>query len=323
MSWWLTGLPLLIGLALLIFGGMTVVSNAVTLAARLGISKIIIGIVIVGFGTSAPELVTGVQSAREGVPTLSYGNVIGANIANLLMVMGVAALLVPVTVRPEAIRRDAATVLLAFSGLLALVWTGAPARLVGAALVLGLVVYLSVSWNSERRPRTPEDQMNAQEAAAAGDLRAPAGRALILLLTGLAALIVGADLLVADAVNIARRLGVSEGLIGLTVVSVGTCLPELVTAIVASLRKQGDVVTGNVLGSCLFNVMGVAGVVMLLSGTGLTEAQRLVQAPLMMVSGLVLISALISGARLHRLAGLTMLGAYAAFVAASALVDRI
>lgn len=246
-----------LGLGLLYFGGEWLVRGASALAARLGITALAIGLTVVAFGTSAPELVVSLQAALSGANDISVGNVVGSNIANIALILGLAALVSPVTAEAKIIRVDLPLAILASFALVGILWDGVATRVEGTLLVLGLLAYTSFTfWESSRESDRVQEEFAS--AMPEGPARSAADLALVGL--GLASLVIGGHLLVRSAVELASRSGISEAAIGLTVVAVGTSLPELATSLVAARRGQGDIAIGGVVGSNLFNILGILGV---------------------------------------------------------------
>ncbi len=248
------------GLVLLALGGELLVRGAVGMAARIGISPLLAGLTIVGFGTSMPELATSVQAAMAGAPGIAIGNVVGSNIANILLILGISALIAPLVVNPRSFKRD--SIALGGSALLctAAVLLGVIGRLPGVVLLVCLVGYIWYAYKSEAAANDEECQRHETEAA---DVPVPpqTGPAILgaMIVAGLVAAIFGAGWLVDGATVLASAAGVSESVIGLTVVAIGTSLPELIACVVAVIRKHGDVALGNVVGSNIYNVMGILG----------------------------------------------------------------
>ncbi|QYX55487.1 calcium/sodium antiporter [Roseovarius sp. SCSIO 43702] len=241
------------GLVGLVLGGELLVRGAVGVAQRLGLSQMVIGVTLVGFGTSAPELAASLSAALSGSPGIALGNVVGSNIGNILLILGAAALLRPVVLPAVGLGRDGGVMLASALALAAVVLVGADmGRLVGAGFVIWLAAYLTVTLRSGSGPVTEVEAVPAAPGAVWSGL----GLAGI----GLVALVGGANLLVTGASGIARAAGLSDAVIGLTVVAIGTSLPELVTALVAARKGHGDVALGNVLGSNIFNILGILGV---------------------------------------------------------------
>ncbi len=301
------------GFVLLAIGGEALVRGAVGLASRLGISPLLTGLVIVGFGTSAPELATSIQAALAGAPGIALGNVIGSNIANILLILGISALILPLAVQPAAFFRD--SLALAGSTLLCLgaVMLGTIGPLAGVVLIAALLAYLFWAYRSERGAGEPEGARHEAEAADA----APAQHSVLVLglmiVAGLAGAIFGAGLLVDGAVQIASAAGLSESVIGLTIVAVGTSLPELVACVVAVLRGHPDVALGNVVGSNIYNVLGILGATAIISPIAVpAEIAALDIWVLLSVSALFLVQ-LRSGWRVSRPEGGILLALYIAY----------
>jgi len=246
----------LLGVLLLYLGGELLVRNAALLARALGMSPLVVGLTVVAFGTSAPELAASLAAALKGRPEVAFGNVLGSNAANLGLILAVAALIRPVRAQARFLRREL-PFMVAVAGLLLLVAADARvSRLEGAGLLFLLAVYLLVLLG-DREPPEVEAEFAAEYGRAARYLLLRTA----LLALGVGLLTLGANALVEGAVTLARALGASERAIGLTVVAVGTSLPELAAALVAALRREGDILLGNVVGSNVFNVLGILGTV--------------------------------------------------------------
>ena len=257
-----------VGLVLLLLAGDALVRGAVNLSLRIGIPALIVSLTIVAFGTSAPELLISVSAIREGVPGLALGNVIGSNTANVLLVMGIPALITTLHVTDNSTRSSylqmlAGTIL--FIGLASFgsfTWVSGLVLLAGLAAMLGYAVFQA---RCHRRDTAMADAAQASCAEDIEDLEGadpdlPWWKIIGFLIAGLIGLPIGAELLVNASTNIAREFGVSETVIGLTLVAIGTSLPELATTVMAALRKQADVAFGNVIGSNMFNLLGIIGV---------------------------------------------------------------
>lgn len=250
----------LLGLVLLAAGGEALVRGAVGAARALDVSPLLIGLTLVGFGTSTPELVTSLTAAYEGAPGIAVGNVVGSNSANILLILGITAIIAPLAVQPSAFRRDGLALVGSAVACAAAVLTGFLDRWLGLAFVALLIGYIVWSYWSERRHPDAEAEMHEHVAA-----DAPAGPKSIMLsvglaLAGIAVTILGARFLVDAATDLASSFGVSDTVIGLTVVAVGTSLPELVVCVAAALRRHADVALGNIVGSNIYNVFGILGV---------------------------------------------------------------
>lgn len=302
------------GLAGLVIGGEMLVRGAVSAAKGFGISPMIIGLTLVGFGTSMPELVTSLQAALSGSPGIALGNVLGSNIGNILLILGIAVLLAPIAVDPKALRRDGGMLILATLLCLGVVLFGGVSRLEGAVLVTTLAAYLTFTLRSEqgRALVAASEAARPEESVSAPEIRL--GLALSLSLAGLVVTILGAKALVSGAVDIAEAAGISETVIGLTVVAVGTSLPELVTCIIAVRKGQGEMALGNVLGSNIFNILCILGVTALVSP--LPVAPEIIRADIwvMTAAAVLLVIFARTGWRVGRREGAVMLGGYAGYM---------
>ena len=248
-----------VGLAMLAVGGDVLVRGAAGVARRLGVSPLLIGLTVVGFGTSTPELFTSLKAALTGSPGIALGSVVGSNIANALLILGVTALVAPIAVDQRAFRRDAIALTLATG---ALVWAVLQGRLthdMGVVAIALLAIYLVVVWMTEHLRAGVEGRRIAATADTRSTSASSLWVAVVLAVGGIGMTVWGANLLVGGAVVMARQLGVSDTLVGLTIVAVGTSLPELVTSLIAALKKQGEVALGNVIGSNLYNSLGILG----------------------------------------------------------------
>lgn len=256
-------LLIIAGLIGLIVGGEVLVRGAVGLARKIGVSDIFIGAVLVGFGTSAPELVASLNAVSSGSPGIAIGNVVGSNIANILLVLGVAAVIYPIASNPKALARDGLFMVVATLALIALVYfNGFSNRLAGIAMVVTLIAMITFSFISDRQDaggHSDSAELHRDEAEFV-DVHPPVWLAAIMAIGGLVGIVLGADWLIKGSVQLARLLGLSETVIGMTIVAVGTSLPELVTCSIAAMKKKADVALGNVLGSNTFNVLGILGI---------------------------------------------------------------
>ncbi|MZR32436.1 calcium/sodium antiporter [Sneathiella litorea] len=302
------------GLVILLVCGELLVRGSVALAEQMGVSKLVIGFTVIAFGTSAPELVVCIQAAIDGVPGIAFGNVIGSNIANVLLVIGVPALIYPLVCDTRSALRDCLIMVFASILFMVLVWNGELHLWQGALL---LAVLTAVIVRSYYRARKEGDE-GAEEALEEYEQNMPKSIyiSILFVLMGLFGLIFGSHLLVQGAEVIARVAGVSDEIIGLTLVALGTSLPELATSIIAAFRRHGDVAIGNVLGSNLFNITGIIGV------TAIVEPM---QAPLqilhfdlwiMLFVSLLMIPIFISKKPIGRVMGGAFCIAYVAYVMA-------
>ena len=313
---------LLAGFLLLIAGGELLVRGASQTAARLGMSPLLIGLTLVGFGTSTPELVTSVQASFAGSPGIAIGNIVGSNIANILLILGVSAILFPVAVSQGALRRDGVFVV-ATAALLALVGLfGELNRIVGLVFVAGLAGYMYYAWRQESGG-AKDGHTAAQEKAAAHDQALPATAAektspllvpIAIAIGGLVLVVFGGGLLVDGAVGIARAWGISETVIGLTIVAVGTSLPEMVTSVIAALKKQADVALGNILGSNIYNILGIGGVTALIAPTTIPPEIVRFDLPVMVAVSVALLAMAYTGRVISRAEGGVLAAAYVLYV---------
>ncbi|WP_417513103.1 calcium/sodium antiporter [Minwuia sp.] len=303
-------LPLIGGLVLLFAGGDLLVRGSVLAATRLGISPLVIGLTLVGFGTSTPELVTSVQAALAGAPGIAYGNIVGSNIANILLIGGVAALLCPIVVSTNALRRDGAVMTFAIVVFAALAATVILGRIVGGCFLATLAIYLIWTFRQERRRGATEG--DAPEPASPSRTSLPA--ALGIAAAGLVLVIFGGRFLVDGAVALALGFGISETVIGLTIVAVGTSMPELVTSVVAGFRRQSEMAFGNIVGSNIYNVLGIGGVTALVAPTRVPA--EIVSFDNLVMIGVCILFMLFSytGLRMARWEGAALLTGYCLYV---------
>jgi len=302
------------GLVLLAVGGELLVRGAVGMAARLGISPLLAGLTIVGFGTSTPELATSVQAALAGAPGIALGNVVGSNIANILLILGLSAVILPLSVNPASFARD--SIALGGAALLATgaVLLGMIGVLPGLVLLAALAAYVWWAYKSESAAHDAEALRHEHEAE---DRPVPPGTGPLVLggmiIAGLAAAIFGAGWMVDGAVVLASAAGVSESVIGLTVVAVGTSLPELIACIVAVLRKHEDVALGNVVGSNIYNLCGILGLTALIHPIEVPAEIAAFDIWVMLGVTALLIVQLRSGWRLSRIEGALLVALYAGY----------
>lgn len=247
------------GLLLLFVGGEALVRGSVSVARKLNISELVIGLTLVGFGTSVPELVTSLQAVGQGAVGISIGNVVGSNIANVLLVLAIAVVLSPIIVHPSAIMRDGLFMISATALLCALIWFDQFHRISGFLMVSLLIGYLVFSLVMDQRRQDATAVMHKEEGEVV-DAQYGLVAGILIAVAGLAGVVMGANFLVEGSVTLARLIGISETVIGLTIVAIGTSLPELATSVVAAFRKKADVALGNVIGSNIFNILGILGI---------------------------------------------------------------
>ena len=299
------------GLVLLVGGADAFVRGASALALRLGWSPLVVGFTVVAFGTSAPELAVSLEAAFGGSGDLALGNVLGSNVANVGLILGASALVRSAAVAPDLLRRDVPALLIASVVLAGLLLDDRLSRADGTVLLLGLVGYVAFTLRQS-------DSAAAEGLEAPAEARAASGwRTAALSLGGLIALVLGADVLIGGATGLAATLGVPEPVIGLTLVAVGTSLPELATSLTAALRGQADLAVGNVVGSNIFNVLGVLGTSALVRPLVATEGAATAgwTGTGAVVAAALLASLLLwTGRRLDRWEGAVLLAAYAAYL---------
>jgi cation:H+ antiporter len=311
-------LLLIAGLVVLVIGADLLVRGASRLALRFGISPLVIGLTVVAFGTSAPELAVSVQSGLDGQADIAVGNVVGSNIFNVLAVLGLSALIAPLVVHQQLVRFEVPLVVGLSVLVLLMTRDGRIGLLDGLLLVSGLVAYTALVVRQSRREAAAVEAEYAREfgAAPSGWLaRLPVQIALIL--AGLGLLVLGASWLVDSAVAIARALEISEAVIGLTIVAAGTSFPELATSVVATIRGERDIAVGNVVGSSMFNLLGILGIAALATPGGLAVAPGLIyfDIPVMIAVAFACLPIFASGNRIARWEGALFLVYYAIYIA--------
>lgn len=300
---------IIIGLALLVFGGDWLVDGAVGIAQRAKLSPMVIGLTVVAFGTSAPELLVSIQAALGGTPGIALGNVVGSNIANIALILGVTALIHPVPVAGSTIKIDAPFLVFATVALTLICYLcGALNRIEG---VIGLIMLLLFIGYQIRTTRAANKDA---EASADGTPAMPVWKAIALLLLGIAALKYGAEWLVDGAVTIASSLGVDDRIIGLTIVAIGTSLPELFASVIAARKGNVDLAVGNVVGSNLFNIMCVLCTSCAISPIEIIPAGFTTDCLWMLALTLLIWFQLRTDFRLTRTEGAVLLALYATFI---------
>ena len=297
-------------LALLFIGAEGLVRGSSSLALRAGLSRLMVGLTIVAFGTSSPELVVSVKATLSQQGDIAVGNVVGSNIFNIAVILGITALLCPIPVHRQIIRIDA-PVALALTGLLiVLLLNDSLGRLEGLLLFTGIVAYTVMNVLVARREAGAGGNGNDTSAP---DVSRHWSIDTLFILGGLGILILGSRLLVDHSVLLARGFGISEAVIGLTIVAAGTSMPELATSVVAAARKQPDIAIGNVVGSNVFNILGILGVASIVSplhAPGISWMDYAV----MMTFTVLLLPLLYTGRILHRLEGLALLALYGGYL---------
>lgn len=307
---------LAVGLLALYFGAEWLVRGAAQLAYSLGVRPLVIGLTVVGFGTSMPEVVVSAVASAGGNPALALGNVLGSNVANSGLILALAATIRPAQVELALLRREGPLMLVLSAVMYALAWTGEFPRWLGGVMLagLGLFIYASLRW-ARAEPAWVETEFHTFGRERHLFERSRWWRLTVWIVAGLAGLFVGGQLLVDSAVLLAQRFGVSERVIGTTLVAVGTSLPELATSVVAALRRQGDIAVGNIVGSNIFNLLGVLGLAVAIRAVPVAAAVRDFEFLWMLGFAVATVVVLRTGRRLTRLEGVLLLAGYAGFVA--------
>lgn len=306
----MTFLLLLAGLVLLLLGAETLIRGAARLALSSGLSPLVVGLTVVAFGTSAPELAISVDAAWRGAPDIALGNVVGSNIANVLLILGISALVAPLVVARQLIRLDVPLMVLASIVVFVMALDGRLARWEGLVLGSGAVLYVLVLL-----------RLGRSERVAAADAEPSPQRAWLanlgLIVIGLAMLVFGARWLVQAAVSVATALGVSELVIGLTVVAIGTSLPEIATSILATMRGQRELAIGNVIGSNVFNLLVVLGFASAIAPEGILVSDAAIRfdLPVMTAVAAACLPIFFTGHCIERWEGGLFLGYYGAYTA--------
>lgn len=306
----------LVGLLLLVWGAEGFVRGAAGLARNLGVSTLVVGLTVVSLGTSAPELLVNLSAQYQGTPAMAFGNVVGSNIANIGLVLGISALLLPLGVHSQVLRREYPLVLGATLVLFLMVIDGGLELVDGALLSLGVIAY--AVW-TVRTARAGADDPYLAEASEGvpGDLTAP--RAAVWLGIGLVGLIVGSRVFVGSAADLAATFGISDLVIGLTLVAFGTSLPELAASLAAVVKREDDLVVGNVVGSCLLNILLVLGLPTLFGDLPAGSEAIWRDLPVLLGLTLVLGPIFLNGARgiyrINRIEGGLLVVAYGVYIA--------
>lgn len=314
----LTGFLFLLGLALLILGAEWLVRGASRLAAKIGISPLIIGLTVVAFGTSAPEMAVSVQSSLAGQADIAVGNVVGSNIFNILFILGISAVITPLIVQQQLIRLDVPLMIGVSLLMYIMSLDGVIGQVEGALLFLGIILYTTFLVIQSRKDKLLKE---TEQGVADSDTKETGWRLwginIGLVIIGLGMLVYGSNLLVESATSIARWLGLSELIIGLTIVAAGTSMPEVATSIAAAIKGERDIAVGNVVGSNLFNILAVLGLSAVVAPAGLpiSHAARGFDIPFMFAVALVTLPIFFTGRQIARWEGWVFLGYYAAYTA--------
>ena len=314
----LTILALVAGLVCLVGGAEFLVKGAAAVATRLGIEPVIIGLTVVAFGTSAPELAVSVSSGLSGNSDVALGNVVGSNIVNILLILGASAIVGGLAVTQRIIRIDVPLLVVVSVAALLMSLDNRVGRIDGVILFAGIVIYTGWLIRASRRENTHvvEEYQSAIDTVEGAAVEKPIVVQLGYVAVGLVTLVIGSQFLVNSATDIATELGVSELVIGLTVVAIGTSLPEFATSMLAAFRGQRDIAVGNVVGSNLFNLMCVLGLTGIVSPDGVTVSDTSLRLdfPVMLAATVVLIPIFWSGFQIKRWEGFVLVAFYAVYV---------
>ncbi len=303
------------GFALLFGGGEMLVRGAVIVARRFGLSPLLIGMTIVAFCTSAPELVVSIAAALDGRSAIAVGNVVGSNIANLLLILGASALVAPIVFKPAELRRDSLVMLGATVLVIAFAFTGSIGLTRGTVLLLALLMFLVFSYRSEVSGVSPVAELHEHEGHEFDSTPQQPLRGAIYLVAGLGALVLGSRWLVDGASQLAASFGVPEAVVGLTIVAFGTSLPELATSLVAAARGHSDVAVGNVVGSNIFNLLGILGVTAMVKRIPIDPQIVQLDMWVMLAATLLVLPFLVKTGRIGRRSGVVGIVLYVAYTA--------
>ena len=308
-------LLLLAGFIILIVGGELLVRGAVRVAERAGMSELLIGLTIVGFGTSAPELVASVEAALAGSPGIAWGNIVGSNLANSMLILGIASLILPVVVPRGPLWRDGGLALVATIVLWLVASTTGVTVAVGIGFLVLLTGYLAYAYKAEKTQPVGASALHEKaEALEIADTHLhdvqPLWRSILILLVGLVMIVLGGRWLVEGAVELARLVGMSEAVIGLTVIAIGTSLPELVTSVIAAYKGASAVALGNVLGSNIFNLLFIGGVTAIIAPGTIPGEITNFALPFLIAASILLFIFAATGRRISRWEGAILLTIY-------------
>lgn len=301
-----------VGVGILYYGAEWLVRGSARLAAALGVSPIVVGLTVVSFGTSAPELVVCSVAALGGNPDLAVGNVLGSNLANIGLILGLTSIVRPLDVKARVVWREMPLMILATAAIYPLAWDGDLSRGDGVLLLFGLVAYLVFVFQSvgDEAPEILDEYEGFMKASTSSDARPVRPRDVLLVLVGSACLVLGGYCIVEGAVHVASALGISQIVIGLTVVAIGTSLPELATSVVAAARNEADIAVGNVIGSNIFNIAGILGTTAVIAPIPIRESMLTGELAAVLAMSVLVFPLLRTRWRLHRWEGLVLLGSY-------------
>jgi cation:H+ antiporter len=301
---------LILGLIALFIGAEGLIRGASALALKVGIPPIVVGLTVVAFGTSSPELVVSLKAAFLGNSSISLGNVIGSNIANIALILGISALIKPLDVHATVIRREIPIMIGITILLLLLLLDGELTLFDGLILVFGIIIYSVLNIVLARKEKSIEVENEFREGLKSR-LNVPVS--ITMIIVGLGFMILGANLFVTSAITIAKIIGVSDAIIGLTIVAIGTSLPELITSVVASFKNESDIAIGNVVGSNIFNILGILGTTSLIISVS-TSGINIIDFGVMLFTALILLPLSKSGFKISRIEGMFLLAGYVFYI---------
>ena len=303
------------GLVFLIVGAEILVRYSSRLATALGMSPLVIGLTVVAFGTSAPELAVSIKSALSDQAGIAVGNIVGSNIFNILMILGLSAVIVPLSVSQQLVKLDVPLMIALAIIVFIFSLDGIFSRMEGLILAAGLVIYLCFLIYQSRRESAAVQEEYAQEFALPGHPENNQACNIVMIVIGLVLLVLGSRWFVDSAVLFAQYIGVSELVIGLTIVAAGTSLPEVVTSVIAAVRGERDIAVGNVVGSNLFNLMGVLGLASIIAPSGIEVSDAAIRfdIPVMIAVSFACLPIFFTGGVISRQEGALLLGYYAAY----------
>ncbi|MEL6290644.1 MAG: calcium/sodium antiporter [Pseudomonadota bacterium] len=313
---------ILLGLVLLVAGGELLVRGAVAAAEKLGVSPLVIGLTLVAFGTSMPEMAVSIGAVYSDVPGIFIGNIVGSNISNILLIIGLTALVMPIPVAIKTISRDGAMMVFATVVFVALAFISPLTRVVGLSFLGLLAAYLIFVWLQDRKEQSALATGNGDvptESFGAGSILL----SVLLALVGIAVVVAGAHILVDNAAELARQLGVPDVIIGLTIIAIGTSMPELVTGIIAAIKRESDIILGGILGSNIFNLFAIGGVTSAVAPEAVKVPEQVAYVDnfIMLAVTVLLLVFAYTRQRIGRFEGFLLFAAYVAYIAYIAIPE--
>lgn len=303
-------LSLIGGLAIMLAGAEGLVRGASALALKVGISPLVVGLTVVAFGTSSPELVVSIGSALEGNSDIAIGNVIGSNISNIALILGITALINPIKINVQVIKREIPIMIAVTLIFLLMFLDLSLSRLEGALLFAGIIFYTSISYYLSKKENKEVEQEFEKEIPA---VKGRTTTSILFVVIGFVCLAAGSNFFVNAAVEIAMLFNVSQVIIGLTIVAIGTSLPELITSIVASLKKEGDIAIGNVVGSNIFNLLSILGITAVILPIA-SEGIKLIDLGMFVLTAVIMLPLARTGFVLNRWEGALLIILYIVYV---------